>query len=79
MFADRAVIESSKKYVRLILRRPHAYWFKQKYPQAPIPGFLFFSPEGEVSDAFPLLRPGQTLEKFRVAIAQNAKGVTKGS
>ncbi len=77
MFSDKAVIESSEKYVRLILRRPHAYWFKRKYPKAPIPGFAFLSPEGEVIDTFPLLRPGQTLEKFRVAIEQNGKSATR--
>ncbi len=67
MFADKTVIEFSKKYVRLIIRRPHAYWFKKQYPETRIPGFVFLSSEGKVIDAL-----GPTLEKLRVVIQKHA-------
>jgi hypothetical protein len=40
------VVEASKAYVRIILRRPHAYEFKTKYEQAPIPGVIVLDAEG---------------------------------
>ena len=77
MFSDKAVIESSEKYVRLILRRPHAYWFKRKYPKAPIPGFVFLNPEGEVIDTFALLQNGQPLEKLRAMMEKIGKSALR--
>ena len=73
MISDKAVIESSNKYVRLILRRPHAYWFKRNYPKAPIPGFVFLSPDGELIDIFASQQGGQLLEKFRAIIEKVGK------
>ena len=72
MFADKTVIEFSKKYVRLIIRRPHAYWFRKQYSETPIPGFVFLDSEGKVIDTFPLQPAGQTLEKLRVVIQKHA-------
>ena len=73
-FSDKEVIRTSERFVRLIIRRPHAYWFKQRYTKAPIPGFVFMSPKGQVFDTYPLLLPGQTLEKFRTVLKAYAQG-----
>ena len=77
MFSDKGVLEASKRYVRIIIRRPHAYWFKQRYSAAPIPGFVFMSPEGKVTRVFPFLRPGQTLDKFRNALKAQSSNQKK--
>ena len=66
------MIQSSQRFIRLIIRRPHAYWFKRRYPEAPIPGVVYMSPEGKVLGTFPFLRPGQTLEKFRASLEKHA-------
>lgn len=74
MFADKEVVQASRAFVRVIIRRPHAYWFKQQHSKAPIPGLVFMSAEGKVVDTFPLLVPGQTLEKLRGAMKSHAAG-----
>ena len=58
--------------MRLIVRRPHAYWFEQKYSKTPIPGLVLLDGEGKVVDTFPLLVPGQTLEKLRGVLKSHA-------
>ncbi len=74
MFADKDVVQASKAFVRVIIRRPHAYWFKQQHSSVPIPGLVFMSAEGKVVDTFPLLVTGQTLEKLRGVVKSHAAG-----
>ena len=62
--------------MRLIIRRPHAYWFRQRFSKAPIPGFVFMSPEGKVVDTFPLQVSGQTLEKLRSVLKSHRTGTS---
>ena len=74
MLTDELVVRASQSFVRLIIRRPHAYWFKQRFPNTPIPGLVFMSPDGEVQETFPLLVPGQTLQKLRSVIGGHGDG-----
>lgn len=43
---DEKVVEASKAYVRIIIRRPHAYEFRKKYGLTPIPGVAILDVEG---------------------------------
>jgi len=43
---DEKVISGSEAFVRIIIRRPHAYQVKAKYKEAPIPGVLVLDAEG---------------------------------
>lgn len=40
------MVEAAKPFVRIILRRPHAYEFKKKYADAPIPGMAILDSDG---------------------------------
>ena len=40
--------------MRVIIRRPHAYKVKAKYPKTPIPGLVVLDAEGEFLGAVPL-------------------------
>jgi hypothetical protein len=42
------VLKASEKFVRLIVRRPHAYEFKSKDQNVPIPGIVFMDAQGKV-------------------------------
>jgi hypothetical protein len=42
------VLKGSEKFVRLIIRRPHAYEFKDKDKSVPIPGIVFLDSAGKV-------------------------------
>jgi hypothetical protein len=42
------VLKASEKFVRLIVRRPHAYEFKKKDTRVPIPGIAFLDAQGKV-------------------------------
>ena len=44
---DEQVIEASKRAVRVIVRRPHAYKFKFEHRKAPIPGLVVLDADGE--------------------------------
>ncbi len=46
--------EAAERFVRVLIRRPHAYAFGQKYPGAPIPGLLFLDAEGNSIGTIPL-------------------------
>ena len=40
--------------MRVIIRRPHAYKVKRKYPKTPIPGLVVLDAEGEFLGAVAL-------------------------
>jgi hypothetical protein len=42
------VLKASEKFVRLIIRRPHAYEFKNKDKTVPIPGVVFLDAQRKV-------------------------------
>ena len=71
------MVASSEKFVRLIMRRPHALWFKEKYPKAPIPGFVFLSPDGDLIDLFALGLMDKPVEQFRSLIEVLAKSAAR--
>jgi hypothetical protein len=43
-------VNSSEKFLRVIVRRPHAYEFREKYrgKDVPIPGLLVLSADGKL-------------------------------
>ncbi|GEM_PF-2024288 len=45
---------ASVEYVRIIVRRPHAYTFQAKHKGTPIPGFVIVDSEGAVRGAHDL-------------------------
>ncbi len=38
--------------MRVIIRRPHAYRFRDQHREAPIPGLVFLGPDGKVKGTF---------------------------
>jgi len=46
VLGDETVVKGSEKFVRIIIRRPHAYSFKAKYKEAPIPGVVVLDGDG---------------------------------
>ena len=44
---DERIIEASENAVKVIVRRPHAYKFKQQYRAAPIPGLVVLDGDGK--------------------------------
>ena len=50
ILTDPAVVKASEKFVRLIVRRPHAYEFRQKYKgqEVPIPGIIVLDADGKL-------------------------------
>lgn len=46
------MIEASRAFVRIILRRPHAYEFRKSYKDAPIPGMVILDAEGKFLNRF---------------------------
>ena len=42
------MLKASEKFVRLIVRRPHAYEFRNKNKSVPIPGIIFLDAQGMV-------------------------------
>jgi hypothetical protein len=42
------VRKTSEKFVRLIVRRPHTYEFKNKDRNVPIPGIVFLDAQGKL-------------------------------
>lgn len=45
---DKQVIAASDNAVKVIIRRPHAYRFKEQYEAAPIPGLVVLDREGRL-------------------------------
>jgi hypothetical protein len=57
------VLKASKKFVRLIVRRPHAYEFKNKDKSVPIPGIVFLDAQRKVVGTAQLHSAKQLVEK----------------
>jgi len=51
---DKRVIEAAKNSVRVIVRRPHAYKFKEQHKDAPIPGLIVLDGDGRFVGGAPL-------------------------
>lgn len=47
-------MRATESYLRVILRRPHAYLFREKVAGAPIPGLSILDGEGKLVGAVPL-------------------------
>lgn len=39
---------AAEGFVRVIIRRPHAYRFRERFAGAPIPGLAFLGPDGKM-------------------------------
>lgn len=48
------VIKKSADFIRIIIRRPHAYEFKRRFPGSPIPGVVILSVDGKLLDSLVL-------------------------
>ena len=46
------MIRAAVGFVRVIVRRPHAYRFRDTHAGAPIPGLVFLDPDGRMKGAF---------------------------
>ena len=51
---DPKVAQAAEPYLRVLLRRPHAYRFRATIEGAPIPGFTILDGEGKKVGAVPL-------------------------
>ncbi len=49
---DPKVVTASAGFVRIIVRRPHAYEFAANHKGAPIPGFAVLDAEGRLTGTF---------------------------
>ncbi len=58
------MLKASEKFVRLIIRRPHAYEFKNKDKSVPIPGMVFLNFQGKVVGAVQPESAKQLVEKM---------------
>ena len=58
------MLKGSEKFVRLIVRRPHAYEFKNKDKNVPIPGIVFLNAQGKVVGTLQPESPKQLVEKL---------------
>ncbi len=56
---------TSEKFVRLIVRRPHAYEFKSKDRSVPIPGIVFLDSQGKVVGTVQPESAKQLVEKMK--------------
>ena len=45
------MVEASRAFVRIILRRPQTYEFRDRFKTVPIPGLVFLDPGGSVKEA----------------------------
>jgi hypothetical protein len=63
---DEAVAKASEKFVRLLVRRPHAYEFLQKYngKKVPIPGIILLDPDGKLVGSSPLESAKELADKL---------------
>lgn len=46
------MIRAADGFVRVIIRRPHAYRFRETHAGAPIPGLAFLGPDGKMKGGF---------------------------
>jgi hypothetical protein len=60
------VVKASEKFVRLIVRRPHAYEFRQKFrgQQVPIPGIIVLDAHGKLLESLSLDSAKEVAEKL---------------
>ncbi len=58
------MLEVSEKFVRVIIRRPHAYEFRKKDKSVPIPGIVFLDAQGNVTGSAQLESGKQLAEKL---------------
>jgi membrane-associated protease RseP (regulator of RpoE activity) len=63
---DPAVVKASGKFVRLIVRRPHAYEFRQKFKgqEVPIPGIIVLDADGKLVGSASLDSANEVVEKL---------------
>jgi hypothetical protein len=66
ILGDRAVVKASEKFVRVIIRRPHAYEFRQKFrgKEVPIPGIIVLDAEGKLVGVSPIESSKEVVEKL---------------
>jgi hypothetical protein len=64
---DAAVRQASERFVRLIVRRPHAYEFRQKFrgKAVPVPGMAFLDCEGKLRETAAIEDAKALVEKLR--------------
>lgn len=53
MLGDKPVVEASKAFVTLIVRRPHAYAFARERGGLPIPGLAVLDADGKLKAKWP--------------------------
>jgi hypothetical protein len=60
------VVKASEKFVRVIVRRPHAYEFLRKFRghEVPIPGVLFLGDDGKLLGASSLKSAEELAQKL---------------
>lgn len=58
------MLKASENFVRLIVRRPHVYEFKNKDRSVPIPGIVFLGAQGKVVGTGQLESAKQLVEKM---------------
>lgn len=70
MLADEKVVDLSKKFVTLILRRPHAYKFAADHKGASIPGIAILDAEGKLAGNFAFGKESDTKDLAEALEAQ---------
>ena len=60
------MVNASEKFVRLIVRRPHAYEFRQKFRghEVPIPGIIVLDADGKLLGSSPLDSAREVADKL---------------
>lgn len=58
------MVKASEKFVRLIVRRPHAYELLTKGKNVPIPGIVFLDAEGKLIGTARLEEAKKLVEKM---------------
>jgi hypothetical protein len=64
--ADPLVVKASEKFIRVIVRRPHAYEFRQKFRgrEVPIPGIVMLDGNGKLLRPVPLDSAKEVADKL---------------
>lgn len=71
MLGDAKVVEATGAFVRLVLRRPHAYKFSADHGDTPIPGLVVLDAEGKVAASLAL--PAEDTAKISSFLAGTSK------
>lgn len=71
MLGDAKVIEAANGFVRLVLRRPHAYKFSADHGDTPIPGLVVLDADGKVVGSLAL--PAEDSARVASFLADAAK------